>query len=159
MSTPTMINTKKVKGRREVRYQSLDDFLADAEHFATANVQQLGNWSPGQIYEHLSRSMKSSIEGFPSSLPAPVRFLLSMFMKQRMLTKSIPSGFKSPSYFVANKISNEEGLASLRDTISRLKTDSTRAPHPGFGKISIEEWTQFHLRHAEMHMSFLKDAL
>jgi len=30
--------------------------------------------------------------------------------------------------------------------------------HPLFGKLSREEWNRFHLRHAELHMSFLVQA-
>lgn len=72
------INTKRVSGRRKVRYASLEEFLADAERHAAPNVRFLGNWSAGQIYEHLARTLESSIDGFESSLPAPVRFLMSL---------------------------------------------------------------------------------
>jgi hypothetical protein len=151
-----LINTKKVAGRREVHYESLDEVLAEAETFASENVKQLGNWSPGQIYEHLARSMNSSSDGFSSIMPAPVRWMLTLLMKKKFLTKTIPAGFKSPAEYTAeDSISAEDGLAALRHAIQRQKDESKRAPHPGFGKITNDEWNQFNLRHAEMHMSFL----
>lgn len=150
-----MINTKKVAGRRKVHYESMDALLDEARHFATANVRQLGNWSPGQIYEHLARSLDGSIDGFDMSLPAPVRWLMTLLMKKKMLTKPIPAGFKSTTNFIPDEISDEAGLANLEKAIGRQKTDPTRVMHPGFGNLTREEWEAFHLRHAEMHMSFL----
>ncbi|MFN5799079.1 MAG: DUF1569 domain-containing protein [Planctomyces sp.] len=29
-----------------------------------------------------------------------------------------------------------------------------RAPHPGFGRMTHQEWLLLHLRHSEMHLSF-----
>ena len=55
------VNTKKVQDRRKVRYESLDELLADAQRFSGDNVRKLGNWSQGQIYEHIARSLDSSI--------------------------------------------------------------------------------------------------
>ena len=151
-----MINTKKVEGRREVRYESLDDLLADAKRFAGSQVRRLGNWSPGQIYEHLARSMNASIDGFNFSFPAPLRWFMSLLMKKKMLYQSIPAGFPSKPAFVAeDAITDETGLANLEASIDRQKHDTSRAIHPGFGQLTREEWEAFHLRHAEMHMSFL----
>jgi hypothetical protein len=151
------VNTKKVEGRRNVRYASLDELLADAQRFATGNAKTLGNWSPGQIYEHLARSLDSSIDGFDMSFPAPLRWMMSLFMKKKFLTKELPPGFKSPDKYVPDETPVEEGLAALTKAIGRQKQESHRVPHPGFGKLSLDEWNDFHLRHAEMHMSFLAD--
>lgn len=149
------INTKKVQGRRKVRYASLDELLAEAKQFAASEVRRLGNWSPGQIYEHLARTMNSSIDGFDFSMPAPVRWIMSLLMKKKFLYKEVPAGFKSTAKYIPADISNEAGLAALEKSIERQKAESSRVKHPGFGAISRDEWEAFHLRHAEMHMSFL----
>ena len=57
------IKTKKVEGRRKVRYQAISEFLAEAERLASRKVRTIGNWSQGQIYEHLARSLDISIDG------------------------------------------------------------------------------------------------
>lgn len=150
-----MINTKKVEGRRDVHYSSLDELLADAQRFTSENVRTLGNWSPGQIFKHLAGSLDSSIDGAGFSFPAPVQWLMSLLMKRKFLTKTISAGFKSPDRFIPKETSVEEGLASLEKAIARQKKESNRAPHPGFGKMTNAEHDLFHLRHAEMHMSFL----
>lgn len=155
MSVATVqIITKKVAGRREVRYDSLDAFLSEAQRLATTDVQTIGNWSVGQIYEHLARTLDSSIDG-DKLFPAPMRLMLNTFFKKKFLHKAIPAGFKSPAKFVPATTSVDDGFASLRRAVARQSQVSERALHPGFGKLSQAEWNQFHLRHAEMHMSFI----
>lgn len=153
-----VVNTKKVTGRRDVHYKTLDDFLNDAQRVTTSEVHAIGNWSPGQIFEHMARSMNGSIDGFDFMMPAPARFLMSLLMKNKFLTKGIPAGFKTSANFIASEAtSNEDGLASLQNAVTRQKEESSRVLHPGFGKVTREEWEAFHLRHAEMHMSFIVD--
>lgn len=151
-----MVNTKKVADRREVKYASLEEMLADAERLASvSNVRTLGNWSHGQIYEHLARALDTSIDGSDMSFPAPARWLMSLLMKKKFLYREIPAGFKVTGKVIPNETSTEQGLASLRKAVARQQSESNRAIHPGFGHLTNAEWEAFHLRHAEMHMSFL----
>jgi Protein of unknown function (DUF1569) len=149
------VNTKKVKDRRAVHYESFDDLLADAERLAAGDVHTLGNWSYGQILKHVAKSLDSSIDGVGFMLPGPVRLVMKMFMKRRFLTKPLPSGFKTTKAFLPAETSVEDGLAALRAAIARQSRETERALHPAFGRISRQEWDQFNLRHAEMHMSFV----
>ncbi len=149
------LNTKKVQGRRKVRYESLDELLADAQRLSKSKVRTLGNWSQGQIYEHVARSLDSSIDGAGFSLPAPVRWAMTLLMKRKFLKQTLPAGFKTSAEFTPAETSVEQGLASLQTAIERQKQESERAPHPGFGNIGREGWNDFNLRHSEMHMSFL----
>ena len=148
------VNTKQVTGRRDVHYDSYGDLLADAERLSNTQVEMLGNWSLGQILTHIAASLDSSIDGSDFSLPGPVRWLMSMLMKNKFLTKPIPAGFKSTKQFVPEPTSTEEGLAAIRQAIKRQEQEASRVPHPGFGKLTNEEWDAINLRHAEMHMSF-----
>ena len=154
MAEEAGINTKAVEGRRAIKYASIDDWAADVESCAASKVRTLGNWSQGQIYQHLADSLNVSIDG-ARLMPAPVRFLLSLFLKKRLLNRSIPAGFTAPAGFVPGATELDEGLAALREAFIRQRETTERAPHPGFGKITREEWDKFHLRHAEMHMSFI----
>ncbi len=149
------VKTSKVQGRRQVQYDSYADLLADAEQLAKTKVKTLGNWSFGQILQHVAQSTDSSIDGSGFVLPTPVRWIFSLFMKRKFLTKPIPAGFKAPKRFQPQETSMEESLALLRKAIVRQNTEEQRAMHPAFGMISKDEWTQFNLRHAEMHMSFV----
>jgi len=57
-----MLDTKKVS-RRTVQYQSLQEALEDAERLATADAPTTGNWSQGQIYEHLAAILDMGVNG------------------------------------------------------------------------------------------------
>jgi len=150
-----MINTKQVQGRRSVRYSSLDELLSDARKLAACEVQTLGNWSQGQIYEHLARALDSSIDGVDFSVPAPARWLMSLLMKKKFLYKEIPAGFKVTGKQLPEETSVADGLHSLEQAVERQEGESSRIMHPGFGSLTNQEWDAFNLRHAEMHMSFL----
>ena len=149
------INTKKVEGRREIRYETFEDLLADIDAHSGDDVTLLGNWSQGQIFKHLGNTMDLSIDGFGMQFPLPMRIMVRLFMKNKFIYKAIPSGFKAPDKFVPDETTTAEGVDLIKKAITRQKEDSTRALHPGFGELTLEEWTQFHLRHAEMHMSFI----
>lgn len=150
------IETKKVQNRRQVRYKSLDEFLADARRLAqSGQAQTLGNWSQGQIYKHLALSYDASIDGTDFSLPAPMRWILTLTMKRKFLKQAIPAGFDAPKSFQPDPIPLDEALAHLEQSVARQKQESHRAPHPAFGRLTRDEWNDFNLRHAEMHMSFL----
>ncbi|MBX9787841.1 MAG: DUF1569 domain-containing protein [Pirellulales bacterium] len=32
--------------------------------------------------------------------------------------------------------------------------ETRRVPHPVIGRLSVDQWNRFHLRHAELHLSF-----
>lgn len=154
------VNTKRVTQRREVHYDSYDDFLADAERLASSNVQTVGNWTLGQIFGHLAQTLNSSIDGTDMKFPWLVKKIVPLFInKEKMLNETLSPGFKIPKKGEAQfspdpSVSTEEGLASLRAAIERCQTETSRVEHPAFGKLTLEEWNKANLRHGELHMSF-----
>lgn len=81
-------------------------------------------------------------------------------MKNSMLTKPMKPGFRIPAsgqkqFSPDPSISTDEGLPVLRKAVERQRTESSRGLHLSFGELTREEWDQFSLRHAEMHMSFI----
>lgn len=150
------INTRKVLGRRTLRYRNFDDFLADAAQLAERPVRTLGNWTQAQIYQHLAQSLAASIDGADFALPLPARWLMRLFLMKRYLTVALPAGFQTSAAFTPSpETALPDALAALQRTVQRLQVEPRRALHPAFGRLSREEWDQFDLRHAEMHMSFL----
>jgi hypothetical protein len=152
------INTGRVKDRRKVHYDSYDEVLADARHMASIPTRTLGNWSVGQIYKHLSIVMDGMIDGIPFGAPSFLRGALRWFLMPWFLHRQLPAGFKLPKegeYFVPTDTATEEGLELLSKAIARLQATQARAPHPGFGKVTCEQWDLLQLRHCEMHMSFI----
>ena len=158
--TATMaVNTRKVSGRRKLRYDSYQDLLNDAERLAVSELRPLGNWSLGQVLGHLARAMELSIDGCEFKASWPVRMIARLFFRQRLISGPTPAGFQLPraarEAFVPPPTGSQTGLAELRRAIERLHNEFDRAPHPFLGELSLDEWDNLHLRHAEMHMSFM----
>ena len=152
------VQTKTVQGRRTVRFDSYQDLLTDAEDMASQEVRTLGNWSLGQNLKHIALALDSSIDGANFKLSTPMRWMMTLLMKRRFLTQTLPAGFQAPEGFSPSDADTDEALAALREAILRQERESQRAFHPAFGNLSKEEWTKFNLRHAEMHMSFVVPA-
>lgn len=155
------VDTRKVTGRRTLRYNTFDELLADAERLAASDTRTLGNWSLGQILQHLAKSLDMMIDGPPFLLPAPLRLFMRVFMKKKMLSATLSPGFKLPKRagrYLPGSTTTEEGLRLLRAAVQRVKGTAQRGPHPAFGKMGPGEWDEFQLRHCEMHMSFVVPA-
>jgi hypothetical protein len=153
------IDTRHVLNRRQLRYESLDDFLGDADRLATGNSRILGNWTLAQIFDHLARWFRMAVKGTDVRVPRWVQFMLWQWRKRSLSMPSKP-GFRIPSP-LESVLLPEEGFATdrclqdLRSAVSGFRAASQFAPHPAYGQLTRDEWQQLALRHAEMHMSFI----
>lgn len=144
--------------RRTLRFESLDDILADAERAVTEGYRTIAEWTLGQQLRHIAILMNASIDGFRFNVPLPMQWFVRLFMKRRMLERGLPSGIKLKGdvrrMLYPHECTDQEGLDELRTAIHRLKTETQREPSPIFGPLDREQWRQFHCRHAELHLSF-----
>lgn len=157
LEIPLKTNTRTVRGRRELHFKSLDEVVADAEVLvASPNTRMLGNWNLSQLIAHLTMAINHSIDGINAKAPWYIR-LLGPLIKGRVLKKMSP-GFNLPKQveaeFFPTGLSPEEALQQLRTAVGRLRSEKMTARHPVLGQLTHEEWTQLHLRHSELHLSF-----
>ncbi|MGI8977605.1 MAG: DUF1569 domain-containing protein [Pirellulaceae bacterium] len=154
------VNTGKVAGRRAVAFESLDDVLMDAERLvAAAKINMLGNWSLGQMLGHLAAGLHMSLDGVTYRPAWFVRLIGPLIFKRRMLRR-FPAGIQLPAPMAERlvpleSLSPQEGLRLLQEATRRFRSDTSRKPHPVFGNLTGAQWHQLHLRHAELHMSFV----
>ncbi|MGH7137704.1 MAG: DUF1569 domain-containing protein [Pirellulales bacterium] len=154
----TSVDTKTVPGRRVLHFKSLDEVVVDAERLAASpDTKMLGNWPLGQLLMHLATAINGSIDGISARAPWFVR-LAAPLIKGRILTKAMRAGFRLPKKvepdFFPSARSPGEALDALRSAVARTKVERMTSRHPVLGKLTHEEWTQLHLRHAELHLSF-----
>ncbi len=164
------INTRKVSGRRKLRFESMADLEEEIERLATADVECLGNWSLGQIATHLARVMLTAVDGAGFRPPLISRLFVFFFkpvVRRWLLETGMPAGLshkgikglgevpKAKAMVADSSVTTEEGLAELRTAIERYKSADKLHPHLAFGNISREDWDRFHFRHAELHLSFM----
>jgi hypothetical protein len=154
-----MTETAQVVRRRRLRFESFDEILDEARSLAARPTRQLGNWSLGQVCEHLGLSMEECTSA-DKAFRVPLVFrIVGRLYRNRALARGIPQGFQLPpdgaKLLVPPPVPVEQGLATLEAGMAALAATSRRVPHPVFGKLSVEQWHQFHLRHAELHLSFI----
>jgi hypothetical protein len=153
------VNPKTVKGRRDLTFETFHDVVTDAEHLAAArNCRMPGNWSLPVLINHLTMTMHSSIDGFPSKAPFLIRLIGPLIKRSVVYGKKFSPGIKLPAEVIPAAFppgnSAYEALADLKAAFSRALTERMEADHPAFGKMTHEEWLLMQLRHAEMHLSF-----
>src|SRR5207245_1161962 len=138
-SMSTIIDTTKVTERRQLHFESLEEILADVDHLAKSKeILPLGNWSTGQVFQHLAIIMNKSIDGFDNHLAWPLRFVLGVFFKKKFLSKPMPPGFKLKGKSAVEiipppPVATEVALRNIRAAIDRLQTESKRAPSAFLG--------------------------
>lgn len=153
-----MTTTAEHTERRNLHLTTLDEVRDDIEAIAAGSYVTVGKWSFAQILDHLASAMNSSIDGFPFKGSWFVRWFVSPFIKNSILTKQMKPGFKLPkkfsSYLPSSDCTMEEALPKVLKAIKRFENELPEADHPFFGTMASEEWMCLHLRHAELHLSF-----
>jgi hypothetical protein len=163
MPPAQQIDTKRVTDRRPLRFERVDDALADAEAMAAAaregRLRQTGNWSLGRILGHLATWVGYAYDGVPVTPPLLIRWIMRP-MKKRFLFKAMPAGVRIPhtpgGTFGIDEMPVDEGLERYRRALNRLKGEAPQRRHPIFGEMTHDEWIAGQLRHAELHLSFAR---
>lgn len=146
--------------RRILRFDSLDEVLADARALAARNIKANGNWTPGQVVGHVARAVNGSIDGISFQAPLPTR-IIGRVIRNIPLNKGLPAGVKLPASARAKAVPEpdlpiNDAVDQLARAIERTRHETMAGKHPVFGRLSHKQWTKFHCRHAELHFSFLE---
>ena len=158
-----MINTARVTDRRELHFDSLAEIMADVEYLDSGDPPRtIGNWTPAQGVQHVTKIMNYSMDGFPVSKVGLSMRVLGRLMRKSALTKPLRAGYMFPRNFKFlapdPHLSWEEAVDDLRAAIQRCGSKRMAMPSPILGSLTHEQWEQFHCRHAELHFSFIRPA-
>lgn len=150
--------------RRKVRFETIDDALADAEALVNADregrLDRAGNWPLGQTLGHLATWANFAFDGYPPAVraPLPVRMILRL-VRGSILSKGMMPGVRIrgiPEGTVGlDPMDPSEGLARFRSAMERLRANAPRIDNPAFGPLTHAQWIQLNLRHAELHLGNL----
>jgi len=148
--------------RREVKFQSFEDVLAALEVIRSQSHIAIGKLTKGQIFKHLADSVRGSLEGFPKGLTGPwiIRKIIGPLLKKRILHQKMRTGIKLPKKAVdyhpdREEFDEEEAILEYKEMIKKYQKLGSVLNHPYIGNMGSEEWTLLHLRHAELHLSFV----
>jgi hypothetical protein len=150
--------------RRQLRFESLDDILRDAERLAARPHRTAGNWSYGQILRHLAKGADACFDGFgPTFVPWWARWFVAPVVKKRFLRETMRAGIKVPEKVTTllpeADVSVAAGLQHLRQALARFQSETPDKPHPFLGRLrNKDEYVALMLRHSELHLSFVHPA-
>ncbi|MBX9791670.1 MAG: DUF1569 domain-containing protein [Pirellulales bacterium] len=154
------VDSRQVQGRRKLRFGSFDEVLADAAGLHETPHRQIGNWTLGMVLKHLGNGMIGSVDGKPFPVNRKMKLLGPLVLRPYLLYVRFPSGFKLPRRAAevlvpSTDVPYDEGLAQFHAGLARMAETDQRIAHPVIGRLNAAQWNRFHLRHAELHLSFL----
>ena len=145
------------------------DLVAAAERSAATwtTPRAPGKWSPGQVVEHVARSLEGSAKLFSGgdpSIPMPPAFLrplLRLLFFNRILRKdAFPKGFKAdktmnptsgPATPAEARVRLEGALARFDQECRRRVASGQHVVSTAFGTVSVEDFVRFNAIHTRHH--------
>lgn len=145
---------------RKLVFDDLNEAVAEARSLFQSGYIRRGNWSLGQICQHLRLVQDPAIEGYPRwlSIFAVFRPIMRWMFMGRILRGDSPTGVPTASMFVPpGEVDDESELKLFEESVARL-LDHQGAfhPHPGFGRLDRNQLLAVHAAHAAHHLRHLE---
>jgi hypothetical protein len=142
--------------RRTLSFSRLDEVMPEVERLLEGHTT-VGNWSLGQICNHLATVFRSSVDP-PRRAPWIVRRTIGPLIRRRVLKAgAMPTGIKVPDALIPrpglDARSEAENLRAAMDWYTALPKPPV-FEHPFFGRITPEQGTRIHCIHCAHHLSF-----
>jgi hypothetical protein len=145
----------------------MEDLLTEVERVTAAaragRIRPLGNWSPAQVLWHIAKLIELSFDSFSWRYrrgPPWLTRLLRLLAWRWLIRQAFRPGFKNPPEAAALEppaaVWLDEAADIFRRQIERIRRGERMTQECGVeGPYAHEEWIYIHLRHAELHLSFL----
>jgi hypothetical protein len=143
--------------RRPLAFSSLGEVMPEVDRLLKGH-RTVGNWSLGQICNHLSGAVIGSVDGIPFRFPLALRKTVGPMLFRRMLRSGrFPEGIKLPRHIQPRSgVDARAEAESLRAAIRLFGSHAGPfAEHPLGGPLDREEWQRFHTLHCAHHLSFV----
>ncbi|UCE60149.1 MAG: DUF1569 domain-containing protein [Phycisphaerales bacterium] len=150
-----MLSPASKRRRCDLQFGSISEVLPEVKRLLPAH-QTFGNWSLGQICDHLAKSFVGSMEGFDLSGHRLKRFFIRRRMLEVALTKGIPRGWTVDSNLTPMpEVDLREAVEALTRAVERYRQHDGRLhAHPLFGNMPRDIWDRVHCVHCAHHLSF-----
>ncbi len=152
--------TKSTFSRRELKLDRLGEALSECTRLLGSGYTQAGNWTLSQMCQHLRLTMEANMHGYPRWMTVvgmPLRPILRAFALPRVLAGNSISGIRTAGMFVPpGGLDDTEQVKLFEECVREFEGQAEPLhPHPGFGRMTHEEFGRFHAAHAAHHLSFL----
>lgn len=152
--------TKLRNTRRELKFEQLTEVLGECSRLLGSGYTRTGNWTLGQMCQHLRLTMCANMYGYPkwmSALGLPLRPILRAFALPHLLDGRSISGVRTAGMFIPpGGLDDREEFRLFAACVREFEVHTAPLhPHPGFGRMTHGEFNRFHAAHAAHHLSFL----
>ena len=144
-------------GRRTLTFSSLGEVMSEVDRLLLGH-RTIGDWTLGQICNHLSWALIGSVDGSPLRVPWVVRKTIGPFIASRILkTGRFPNGIKLPErYRPKPGLDARAEAEALRAAIRLFNSHAGAfADHPLAGPTGRATWERFHCIHCAHHLGFV----
>ncbi|HWE36874.1 MAG TPA: DUF1569 domain-containing protein [Isosphaeraceae bacterium] len=144
--------------RRRLAFASLDDVMPEVERLLAGHVT-VGNWSLGQICNHLATAFHLVVDVAPRDVAPGRREVLVAWLARRWFfaVDRFPTGVKVPSPRLIPRPGADarREAEALREAIARFVSAPGPFPtHPILGPLTRAQWVELHRRHCAHHLGF-----
>jgi hypothetical protein len=151
--------------KRQLRYESFQEILADVEHLQRAGYDMAGQWNLAQVCGHCTTWLKCPVAGYPkiSFLTKLPMWIVRKTIAPKVLAEVLHSGeMKSGTRTLPGTVPPADSqlpsmIAELRLAIAEFEAHTGEyAPSPFFGQLTRAQLQKLHLVHCCHHLSFLQ---
>ena len=143
--------------RRTLTFTTLDRVMPDVDRLLEGH-ETLGNWSLGQICNHLATVVAGSVDGFPFRASWIYRKTMGTVIRRQLFKNGeMAVGTQLPPQFCPKPGLDARAEAeALRATLRYFAGyQEPLVMHPFFGWLTRDEWNRLHAIHCAHHLSFV----
>ena len=139
--------------RRQLKYASADDLIADVERMRAGHSRAGGNWTLPQACWHLDVTTKFVMRPGPYDPDTPEMVGMRPLM-HRILTEGMPPGLTAPEHVVPTAEVPASAVDDFLTTLRRFATFKNFAPHRRFGQVGDDAIRGLVLAHSAHHLAY-----
>lgn len=147
---------------RPLHFDRLEEAVAEVDRLAGMEVTTVGQYSFGQILEHLARTFDivSGYTEIPFKPSLPMR-IFARIMRPIILNGKPKPGFKLPPkaqdvFWPTEDVDVAQGLDHFRQAVGRYQSTGPILKHVFFGNMTRQQHDDLQCRHCELHLGFVK---
>ncbi|QDU01144.1 hypothetical protein V6x_08230 [Gimesia chilikensis] len=149
-----------IEDLRELKFERLEDAVAEVESLLRTGYTQRGKWNLAQICRHLSLVQDPALDGYPKwmLIYAPLWPVMRRLFLPRLLKGDSPQGIPTTPIFVpAADLADAVEAEHFAQSVTRFKAhEGPYHWHPGFGRLDRETLETVYTTHAAHHLRFLE---
>jgi hypothetical protein len=149
------------EGRRELRFEAVDDALAEVERLRTDGYERLGNWSLAQVCWHLGTIVERYLRpAAPEAVPTRAQARLKATFVDAIIAGTAPRDGVADALLVPPADAGDNAIELFHREFARLRDfPHAKTDFGACGPVTLAETQACHLAHAAHHLSFLVPAV